>query len=194
MSKHNSKSIKEKTDKKWKNDTSLAKKELGSIKEAALIMRKWDTKMQEHLVSLEEKIAQLQDEVFELRKLPQEVSKQIASISPAVASEVFAIVEHNLTDNFDQNVDVCNSKLQGMKDVVEDICSKIQSVQRSFLKQKIANALLMLFMSAVGAMGASYVMMKQFPQRVVIQSTGSVNVEDSRVSIWESKGEVKVKK
>ena len=154
---------------------------------------KWDASMSSSLNNFEKHVTALKDEVFMMRKFPDEISKKISSITPDVASGVFTILQQNLTDTFDKNVAICNSRLKELEKSIDIVTTKMQSLHMYDFKKKIASIGLIVLMSAVSAVSSSYYMMKQFPQRVAVHGTGAVSIKESTVSIWDNNG-IKVKK
>lgn len=78
------------------------------------------------------------------------------------------------------SLDDATLRLSQLKEKIEKIDS--QRIKRYFLGFGVV-----LIVSVLASLGATYAMIKMFPQRVQIESPNNVKVQESEVSLWSSK-------
>ena len=70
---------------------------------------------------------------------------------------------------------------------MKQIKEKIEKIDLQRIKRNFLGLGIVLTISVLASLGATYAMIKQFPQRVNIQSPNNITVQESEVSLWSSK-------
>jgi hypothetical protein len=153
------------------------------------------------LEALDNKIKSIEKETVLLHSLPKKLSAQINEIVPDIATEINKLNQSilgNQNKEFNESavrfkqlqeayykkqsvsLDDATLRLSQLKEKIEKIDS--QRIKRYFLGLSVV-----MLISVSASLGATYKMIKMFPQRVQIESPNNVIVQESEVGLWSSK-------
>jgi len=139
---------------------------------------------------LDARIKALEKETVLLHTLPKKLSTQLGEVIPSIAAELnrlnqdeVGVLKNILKSNVEEQNNVIKDsvlRLKQWKEELENIDGK--SIKRYCLGFGIG-----LFVSVLASLGATYIMLKQFPQKIQIESPENVTVQNSDVGLWGSK-------
>lgn len=153
------------------------------------------------LEAMDNSIKSIEKETVLLHSLPKKLSAQINEIVPDIATEINKLNQNilgNQNKEFNEtaarfkqlqeayyrkqsvSLDDATLRLSQLKEKIEKIDS--QRIKRYFLGLSVV-----VLISISASLGATYTMIKMFPQRVQIESPNNVQVQESEVSLWSSK-------
>ena len=152
------------------------------------------------LEALDNRIKSIEKETVLLHSLPKKLSAQINEIVPDIATEINKLNQNilgNQNKEFNEtavrfkqlqeayykkqsiSLDDATLRLSQLKEKIEKIDS--QRIKRYFLGLSFV-----VLISISASLGATYTMIKMFPQHVQIESPNNVQVQESEVSLWRS--------
>ena len=142
----------------------------------------------------------LEKENVSLHSLPRKIETKLQELVPDIAKQLHALnqqVLENQNKEFNEtavrfkqlqeayykkqsiSLDDATFRLKQLKEKIEKIDS--QRIKRYFLGLSFV-----VLISISASLGATYTMIKMFPQRVQIESPNNVQVQESEVSLWRS--------
>ena len=142
----------------------------------------------------------LEKENVSLHSLPRKIETKLQDLVPDIAKQLHALnqqVLENQNKEFNEtavrfkqlqeayykkqsvSLDDATFRLKQLKEKIEKIDS--QRIKRYFLGLSFV-----VLISISASLGATYTMIKMFPQRVQIESPNNVQVQESEVSLWRS--------
>lgn len=142
----------------------------------------------------------LEKENVSLHSLPRKIETKLQELVPDIAKQLHALnqqVLENQNKEFNEtavrfkqlqeayykkqsiSLDDATLRLSKLKEKIEKIDS--QRIKRYFLGLSVV-----VLISISASLGATYTMIKMFPQRVQIESPNNVQVQESEVSLWRS--------
>lgn len=142
----------------------------------------------------------LEKENVSLHSLPRKIETKLQELVPDIAKQLHALnqqVLENQNKEFNEtaarfkqlqeayyrkqsvSLDDATLRLSQLKEKIEKIDS--QRIKRYFLGLSVV-----VLISISASLGATYTMIKMFPQRVQIESPNNVQVQESEVSLWRS--------
>jgi hypothetical protein len=165
--------------------------------EVELLARSLDLKRVEfteattqQLEALDAGIKSIEKETLLLHSLPKKLSTQIIELIPHIAIELnklnqneiknLKIAHANSIEEQNKAVESAAFRLNQIKEEIEKIDS--QRIKRYFLGLGVV-----VLISISASLGATYTMIRMFPQYVNIQSPNNITVQESEVSLWSSK-------
>ena len=160
------------------------------------------------LKALDIRIKSLEKETVLLHDIPQKLSRQIHEVIPHIALELDKLNQNaikNLKTAHTNNIEEHNNTVHDVAKIfkqlkeksfeeqndaalrLKQIKEKIEKIDLQRIKRNFLGLGIVLTISVLASLGATYAMIKQFPQRVNIQSPNNITVQESEVSLWSSK-------
>lgn len=142
------------------------------------------------LSKLDETIASLKKETVLINTTPQKLTNQLAQIIPDIAVELNKlslkqIKEFKLAQK--QNIEEHNKAIIDAASKLKQVKEEIYKIDSMRVKRYFINLGSVMIISVFASLWASYVLMKEFPNKVYIESPEQVAVQNSDVSLWYSK-------
>ena len=132
----------------------------------------------------------LKQESVSLQSLPKKLAIVVQELLPDIARQLDIVNEKKYQDY----VKNTNEHTQEYNRSVKEIASEFKHLKLEFdrfdqkrMKRYFLCLGIVVIISVLAALGATYAMIKQFPQRVNIQSPTNIIVKESEVSLWSSK-------
>ncbi len=143
----------------------------------------------------------LKKENVSLQSLPKKIAIKVQEIVPSIADQLHKLnqtVLENQNMVFNDTVvrfkQLQEESLKKQNTAINDAASRLNQIKEEVEKidsQRIKRYFLglgvVVLVSVSASLGATYAMIKTFPQRVQIESPNNVTVQDSEVSLWSSK-------
>ncbi|MGI4775939.1 MAG: hypothetical protein ACRYE9_03300 [Janthinobacterium lividum] len=117
-------------------------------------------------------IAELDSIGLLLNSLPQKTEQNLQNAVPAIAEAI----ERDLFSELGQKARECC-------DVVSKAMREADILFKRDLKNKLQILALSTVLSTCSSMAGCYYVMKKFPQRLFIETTGSINANNSSISV-----------
>ena len=141
----------------------------------------------EQLTSLTKSLKQ---ENVSLQSLPKKLAVKVQELLPDIATQLDRINEKKYQD-YIKNI---NAATQEYNCSVKEIVSEFKYLKQSFdrsdqsrIKRYFLGLGIVVIISVLASLGASYVLIDRFPHYVQVQSPENVTVQNSEVSLWGSK-------
>lgn len=141
----------------------------------------------EQLTSLTKSLKQ---ENVSLQSLPKKLAVKVQELLPDIATQLDRINEKKYQD-YIKNI---NAATQEYNCSVKEIVSEFKHLKQSFdrsdqsrIKRYFLGLGIVVTISVLASLGATYLMIKMFPQHVHIQSPSNITVQESKVSLWSSR-------
>lgn len=139
--------------------------------------------MEKHVISFTELArkfgafaSELDDIASFLNELPSriedKIEEKIKAISPTVAQDI----QSNLTVDLQQSIQKCH-------DMTSIVMEKTDNVLKKDLLKFFQGVAILVILSTSAAVGGTYFVMKKFPQRFFVNTTGDITVNNSTLSV-----------
>lgn len=141
------------------------------------------------LEALDHRVKSIEKETVILHGLPKKLSMQISEIIPHIAIELNRLNQNeinNLKIALDNSIKEQNKAVNDAAARLNQIKEKIEKIDSGRIKRYCLGFGVVLIVSVLASLGATYAMIKRFPQRIQIESPGNVTVQGSEVSLWRS--------
>ena len=79
-----------------------------------------------------------------------------------------------------------NAAINDAASRLNQIKEEVEKIDSQRIKRYVLGLAVVVLISISASLGATYAMIKQFPQRVSIQSPNNITVKESEVSLWSS--------
>lgn len=145
---------------------------------------KFEDKLSEQLAAFEQAISESVKQTFALRKLPDKIGDCLHLLIPEIAAQVQKTTFQNIDaalGNTRQTIDQLTNKIHLITIRIEDLSSDI-------LKKKLKPFALTLLITMLASASLTYAVLRYFPQKIMIDTNGDVNIEGGNVSIWGANG------
>lgn len=143
----------------------------------------------------------LKKENVSLQSLPKKIAIKVQEMVPSIADQIHKLnqtVLENQNKVFNDTVvrfkQLQEESFKKQNSAINDAASRLNQIKEEVEKidsQRIKRYCLglgvVVLISVPASLGATYAMIKAFPQRVQIESPNNVTVQDSDVSLWSSK-------
>ena len=163
-------------------------------------MTKDDTEEQKSFKALEELLSENQkhqDSRFleisaELKLMRESIKSSIEETISNMSQMITGEMKENLGRKLTQSLELCTVKLASLELAIENTASKLRKSQMNTITKWLLTIACLMFISLISSVGASYLMMQYFPQRVSIDAGGDISVKDSTVHLWDRSGQGKI--
>lgn len=147
------------------------------------------------------RIKSIEKETVLLHSLPKKLSAQINEIVPDIATEINKL-HQNILENQNKEFNETAASFKQLQEAyykkqtvslddatlrLSELKEKIEKIDSQRIKRYFLGFGVVLIVSVLASLGATYAMIKMFPQRVQIESPNNVTVQESEVSLWSSK-------
>ena len=155
------------------------------------------TKKIEELESLTKS---LEKENVSLQSLPKKIAIKVQEIVPSIADELHKLNQtalenqNNLFNDAavrfkqlqEESFNKQNAAINDAASRLNQIKEEVEKIDSQRIKRYVLGLAVVVLISISASLGATYAMIKQFPQRVSIQSPNNITVKESEVSLWSS--------
>lgn len=155
----------------------------------------------ETIEKLTDLTAALEKENVSLHSLPRKIETKLHEIVPDITEQLH-VLNQNILENQNKTFNdtaVCFKQLQETyqkkqrasldeaTSSLNQLKEKIEEVDTKRIKRYFVGFGIVTLISVFASLGATYAMIKIFPQRVQIESPNNVIVQESEVGLWSSK-------
>jgi hypothetical protein len=155
----------------------------------------------ETIEKLTDLTAALEKENVSLHSLPRKIETKLHEIVPDITEQLH-VLNQNILENQNKTFNdtaVCFKQLQETYQKkqgasldeatlrLNQLKEKIEEVDTKRIKRYFVGFGIVTLISVFASLGATYAMIKTFPQRVQIESPNNVIVQESEVGLWSSK-------
>lgn len=133
---------------------------------------KFEDTMNAQLDLLEKTVDALSKASFALRKLPDKLGDHLQQLIPNIAAQVQKMTFQDMDaalGNTGKAIEQLNSKIY-------QIIRKIEELNSGGFRKRLKSFALMLLIPTLASAGMTYTMLRYFPQRIMIDSKGNVNL------------------
>ena len=143
----------------------------------------------QQLEALDDRIRSIEKETVLLHSLPNKLSAQITEIVPNIATQINKLNQNEVQNLKAAHENCVEEQSEAVNDTVlrlNQLKEKIEKIDSRRIKRYFLSLGVVVLISVIASLGATYVMIKMFPQRVHIESPNSITVQGSEVSLWSS--------
>lgn len=141
------------------------------------------------LGALDTRIKSLEKETVLLHELPKKLSTQIEEIIPHIAIELNKLNQNEIKNLITVHANSVEEQNKAVKDAaarLNQIKEEIEKIDGKRIKRYFLGLVVIVMISVLASLGATYVMIKMFPQHIQIQSPNNIAIQKSDVSLWSS--------